>query len=133
MNPKRKQTGLTLSGLIVACVVVGGAALFVMKLWPVYNEKMKVDMAMDKLASLPEGERMGRTSLARALQDQFDVQDVDSIDHRKLPKMLEVSREKGKKGKFVRLAYEIRAPFFSNLDIVMNYDKTVQLAPSATD
>ncbi|MEQ8659936.1 MAG: DUF4845 domain-containing protein [Gammaproteobacteria bacterium] len=133
MNPKRKQTGVTLSGLLMACVVLGSVALLAMKLWPLYNEKLKVDLAMESLVSLPDGERLGRASLANALQRQFDVQDVDSIDSRKLPKLLEVERRKGQKGKFVRLAYEIRAPFFSNLDVIMNYDKTVQIGTVATD
>ncbi|MEQ8230247.1 MAG: DUF4845 domain-containing protein [Gammaproteobacteria bacterium] len=133
MNPRRKQTGVTLTGLIAACIVIGGAAVVAMKLWPLYNEKLKVDMAMESLTTLPEGERMGRAAIASALQRQFDVQDADSIDGRKLPKMLEVERRKGEKGKFVRLAYEIRAPFFSNLDVIMNYDKTVQLGVGTTD
>ena len=133
MRTRRRQTGVTLSGLIAACIVFGSVALVAMKLWPIYNEKFKVDLAMESLTNLNEGERLGRAALANALQRQFDVQGVDSVDPRKLPKMLEIETRKGEKGKFVRLAYEIRGPFFSNFDLVMNYDKTVQIGAGSND
>lgn len=132
MYSARYQRGMTLTGLIMGCIALGGAALVGMKLWPVYNEKMKVDMAMDKLAGAPEGARMTTRGMAKLLQKQFDVNDVDSIDERRLPKLLKVERLKGK-GKEVTLAYEIRSEFFSNLDIVMNYNKSVQLGEPTSD
>lgn len=133
MMQKNGQYGITLSGFIVAAILFGGAAITVMKLWPVYNEKMKVDMAMDKLAAMPEGARMNKLAAARALERQFDVQDVDSLDFKTLMKYLEVYQEKGTRSKLASLVYEIRAPFFSNLDIVMNYEKTVELGSVTTD
>ena len=76
MKLRREQTGITLSGMIMGCIVLGILALGTMKLWPVYNEKFKVDLAMDRLATAPEGNRLGRTSMAKLLQKQFDV-DLD--------------------------------------------------------
>jgi len=128
-----KQRGITLSGLLATSVVFGTLALTGMKVWPIYNEKFKVDLAMDKLATMPEGSRMTKVAAARALERQFDVQDVDSIDFNKLMKILEVQSKKGSQDKVAKLAYEIRAPFFSNLDLVMNYEKTVELGSPAAD
>ena len=133
MHTTRYQRGITLTGLIMGCIVIGGASLLGMKLWPVYNEKMKVDLAMEKLASAPEGARLSTRGMANVLQKQFDVNDVDAIPERQLPKMLKVERLKGGKGKDVTLAYEIRAPLFSNLDVIMNYSKTVTLGAATTE
>ncbi|MGE0486548.1 MAG: DUF4845 domain-containing protein [Gammaproteobacteria bacterium] len=132
MNRKR-QSGITLTGLIMSCIVLGGAALTGMKLWPIYNEKFKVDVGMDKLAALPEGARMNKLALANALQKQFDVQDVDSLKESDVRKILKVGPIKGQPGKYASFTYEIRRPFFANLDVVMNYDKTVRLAGDKTD
>lgn len=131
MTLRHKQLGVTLTGLITACIVLGGAALVGMKLWPIYNEKLKVDTAMQKLASSPEGSRMNTRAMAVVLQKQFDVNDVEPVDPRKLPKYLTVVKRKNLKE--VTFAYEIRRPFFSNLDIVMNYAKTVELSSGKTD
>ena len=127
------QSGITLTGLIMASVVFGSLAVTVMKLWPIYNEKFKVDLAMDKLATMPEGARMTKVAAARAIERQFDVQDVDTIDFQRLMKILEVTQKKGSPNKLATLRYEIRAPFFSNLDVVMNYAKTVELGAATSD
>jgi hypothetical protein len=127
-----KQRGITLSGMIMGCIILGVVALIGMKLWPVYNEKFKVDVAMDKLASSPEGVRLGRVAMARILEKQFDVNGLDTIDPRKLPKMLKVDRIKGG-GKQVTLAYEIRGQLFGDLDAALNYSKTIQFGVAKTD
>ncbi len=133
MISRHKQRGVTLSGLIMSCVIIGGAALVAMKLWPLYNEKLKVDTGMEKLASTPEGSRMNTRALAVVLQKQFDINDIEPVNPRKLSKYLKVEKQKGSKDKTVTFAYEIRRPFFSNLDVVMNYEKTVALSAGKTD
>jgi hypothetical protein len=133
MKMRTYQRGVTLSGLIMACIVLGSAALLVMKLWPIYNEKMKVDQAMEHLAKNPEGARMTKPQIVGAIMRQFDVSDVDRFDTPGLSKVTTVGRKKGSPNKVVMIAYEIRAPFFSNLDIVMNYKKIIEFAPTKTD
>ncbi len=133
MKSPKQQRGLTLTGLIMGCVVLAVAALGFMKLWPVYNEKFKVDQAMDKLQLNPEGYRLNKLEMARAIMRQFDVNDVDDFDMPRLMKVLKVGRKKGSPNKVAMMIYEIRAPFFSNLDIVMNYRKVVEFAPPKTD
>ena len=130
MNLRKNQRGVTLSGLIMGSVVVGIIALMLMKLWPIYNEKMKVDQAMDKLETNPIGARMSKSQLAKALMRQFDVNDVDSFSTKELRQTLQIERKKGSKGKIVTLAYEIRGPLFANLDIAMNYSKAIEFGPA---
>lgn len=131
MNLRHQQRGVSLSGLIMACVVIGAVALVAMKLFPIYNEKFKVDLAMDKLASTPEASRMSKREMAKVLQAQFDVNDVQPVKSNKLAKMLKVSGKGGQKS--VNFAYEVRGPLFGELDVVLVYDKTVVLGASKTD
>ena len=133
MTLRHKQLGITLSGLIMGCVVLGGCALVAMKLFPLYNQKMKVDLAMEKLASTPEAGRMGTRSMAKVLQKQFDVNDVEFVKFSKLHKLLKVTPKKGSNPKTVNLSYEIRGPLFAELDVVLKYDKTVALGGTKTD
>ncbi len=133
MMTRKKQRGVTLSGLIMACIVLGVAALLVMRLWPIYNEKMKVDQAMDKLASNPDAARMTKPEIVQAIMRQFDVSDVDRFDTLGLTKVVTVGKKKGSNNKVVMMAYEIRAPLFSNLDVVMNYRNVKEFGPATTD
>ena len=133
MNSKRRQRGITLSGLLMGCIVLGAGALLFMKLWPIYNEKMKVDQSMDRLAANPEAVRMTKPEIVNALMRQFDVNDVDSFNTPSLTKVLTVGKKRGSEIKVVMIEYEIRAPLFANLDVVMNYRNVKEFGPSKTD
>jgi len=133
MNSTRRQRGITLSGLIMGCIVVGSGALLAMKLWPIYNEKMKVDQAMEHLGSNPDAARMTKPEVVQALMRQFDVSDVDRFDTPSLSKVVTVAKKKGSNQKVVMLEYEIRAPLFVNLDVIMNYRNVKEFGPVATD
>lgn len=133
MNLQRRQLGVSLSGLIVACVVLGACALMLMKLWPLFNEKMKVDQAMDRLATNPDGARMTKEQTVNAIMRQFDVNDVDRFDTPGLAKVVTMGKRKGSENKVIIIAYEIRTPFISNIELVMNYNKAIEFGKPKTD
>jgi ABC-type glucose/galactose transport system permease subunit len=117
----------------MGCIVIGSGALLAMKLWPVYNEKMKVDQAMEHLGSNPDAARMSKSEVVQALMRQFDVSDVDRFDTPSLSKVVTVGKKKGSNQKVVMIEYEIRAPLFANLDVIMNYRNVKEFGPVATD
>ena len=133
MQSKGQQLGVTLSGLIMTLIVLGTLALFIMRLWPLYNEKMKVDQAMDHLAANPAAARMNKAEIVQAIMRQFDVSDVDRFDTPSLSKVVTVGKKRGTPIKIVMMEYEIRAPFFSNLDIVMKYRNAKEFGPVQGD
>jgi hypothetical protein len=133
MNFIRNQKGITLTGMLLGCVVLGAFALLFMKLWPVYNDKFKVDAAMERLQSTAGAERMSRKAIARLLQKQFDVNGIEPIDPHALAKTLKVSKKKGSKNKLITLAFEIRSPVLEDLDVVLKYNKTVEFEREKTD
>lgn len=133
MTSNRQQKGITLTGLLMASVVFGVAALAFMKFWPVYNEKFKVDLAMDRLATTPGAERMTKVSLAKVLQKQFDVDGIEPVPYNLLAKTLKTEKKKGQKDKFVTFEYEIRKPLNEELDVILKYNKTVKLGSEKTD
>jgi len=133
MHSISKQKGITLSGTIIGCIVIGACALLVMKLWPVYNEKFKVDLAMEKLEGSPEAYRWGRVEIARSMQKQFDIDGIEPMHPTALPKALKIEKLKGSKSKFVTLIYEIRSPLSAELDVILNYNKTIEMASPTTD
>jgi len=131
-NRRFSQLGVSLTGLIFWCALLGGAALVAMKLFPLYNEKMKVDFAMEKVAGDPEAGNWTKPDLAKAIMKQFEVSDVDRWTMAEFSKLLEVERASDTK-RVMSLSYEIRGPLFGDLDIVLNYDRALELPPSKTD
>jgi hypothetical protein len=131
-NRRFSQLGVSLSGLIFWCVLLGGAALIAMKLFPLYNEKMKVDFALDTVAADPEAGNWGKPDIAKAVMKQFEVSDVDRWTFAEFMKLLDVERTTAG-GRVMSLNYEIRGPLFGQLDIVLNYDRALDLPRSASE
>jgi hypothetical protein len=125
-NRRFAQRGVSLSGLIFWCALLGGAALIAMKLFPLYNEKMKVDFALEKVAGDPEAGNWTKQDLVRAVMKQFEVSDVDRWTLIEFSKLLDVQRTTTG-GRLMSLSYEIRGPLFGQLDIVLNYERSLEL------
>jgi hypothetical protein len=131
-NRQFLQRGVSLSGLIFWCVLIGGAALVGMKLFPLYNEKMKVDLALEKVAGDPEAGNWTKPDLAEAVMKQFEVSDVDRWTLAEFTRLLDVERTTNG-GRTLSLSYEIRGPLFGELDIVLNYDRALELPRGTTE
>ena len=133
MNRRYLQRGITLTGLIMACALLVFFALTAMKLFPLYNEKTKVDFALEKVAGQREASRMSKTEIVKLIGRQFEVSDVDRWKLSEFSKILKIIKLKSGKGKLMHLAYEIRGPLFGELDVVLMYDKTLKLGEIVTD
>jgi len=131
-NRQFLQRGVSLSGLIFWCALLGGAALVGMKLFPLYNEKMKVDFALEKVAGDPEAGNWTKPDLAKAVMKQFEVSDVDRWTLAEFTRLLDVERTTNG-GRTLSLSYEIRGPLFGQLDIVLNYDRALELPRGTTE
>ena len=133
MRRTHRQQGITLSGFIYVSIIVGIIAVVGMKLFPLYNEKMKVDMALKNVAEQAEAATLPKSKIVDLVSRQFEVSEVRRWSQREFSKVLKIQRAAGGKGKTMNLNYEIRGPFFGPLDVVLNYDNTLPLGKKSTD
>jgi len=133
MNRKHSCGAITVSSFIYSCIILGIIAIVAMKLFPLYNEKMKVDLALEKVAGQAESARISKTAIAKLILRQFEVSEVRRWSTREFTKLMKIAKIKGGKGKMMSLRYEIRGPFFGELDIVLKYDKTLRLGEVVSD
>ena len=87
-----------MSGLLFWCVLLGGAALIGMKLFPLYNEKMKVDFAFEEVLRETNVGNWTKADLVKAMMKQFEVSDVDRWSTPEFTKLLQVVPSPGGKG-----------------------------------
>lgn len=127
---KHQQRGITLSGLIYTCIIIGFIAVVTMKLFPLYNEKTKVTFALEKVAGTPGSASRSKMELVKSIMRQFEVSDVDTWGTKEFASALKVERKKGSKTKIMSLDYEIRGPLFGELDVVLKYSKAIPLDAS---
>ena len=117
-----KQRGVTLIGwlfLLLPIAIVGYAGI---RLAPVYLNYMKVARSMDALTSELHADDTPSVMMIRtALGKHLDIQSVTYPDL----KDFEIRRDGSVW--IVQSTYEESAPLFSNIAMVVAFDKTVQI------
>ena len=129
---KAKQRGVSLGGLLFWCVMLGGAALVGMKVFPLYSEKMKVDQAMVNVGGSASGSST-KAELAKAMMRQFEVSDVNRWTDSQFAALLKAGPTGVGRQRAMALDYDLRTPFFGDLDIVLKYHKVVPLPPGDSE
>ena len=109
----RNQRGLTLMGMIVACIVIVFVAIGGLKIAPAYIEYFKVKKAIKAVAVANPAATVGEVRYAFQLRQAID--DIDVIG----PKDLEVTKEGNEV--VVSTAYSKRIPLFGNVNVVIDF------------
>lgn len=117
---RRRQRGATFLGMLTIVVILGAGLYAVIRLVPLYMEYMAVVRALEQTAKDNAGG--SKTALLTSLDRRWTVEDIKSIQ----PKDIQITP--GNKGGFVMRAwYRAEAPFVSNISLVVDFDKTVQV------
>lgn len=121
---KQSQRGITLIGFAIVLCVGGFFAYCAMKLVPAYSEYMGVVKSMEQLAKEPGVSAQDPAQIRAMLELKFSVQYVDSES---IPSSnIKVVKQGGSTS--VRVFYDKRVDFLANVDLLISFDKTVNLA-----
>jgi Tfp pilus assembly protein PilE len=108
-----KQRGITLMGMIVACIVIVFVAIGGLKIAPAYIEYFTVKKAVRAIAQANPAATVGE--IRYAFQLRAAVDDIEVIG----PKDLEVTKEGNEV--VVSFAYSKRIPLFNNVNVVIDF------------
>ena len=128
MRAKFRQSGLTLIGFAIVLIVAGFFAYAAMKLIPVYSEYFGVVKSMKSIQSHTGVETATIEDIRRWLNVNFDLQYVDdsSIPEKNIQLITKDGQHK------LRIFYDKDVPFLYNVDLLVHFDHTVDLAHGAT-
>ena len=123
-----RQSGLTLIGFAFVLIIAGFFAYAAMKLIPVYTEYFGVVKSMKSLQSQSGIETATIEDIRRRLNVNFDLQYVDdaSIPEKNIQLITKDGQHK------LRIFYDKDVPFLYNVDLLVHFDHTVDLAHGAT-
>ena len=125
---RSKQTGVTLIGWIILLIPVAICAYAGMRLTPVYLNYQKVTKTLDIVKSeFKDGGGNSQQEIRKVLEKNLGVQSVDYPD----VKDFKITRD-GKQW-VVSIAYDDQAPLFSNVFILVTFDKTVRLGGESVE
>jgi Tfp pilus assembly major pilin PilA len=109
----KNQRGITLLGMLVACIVIVFVAIGGLKIAPAYIEYFKVKKAVVAIAQSNPGGTVG--DVRRAFQMRSAVDDIEVID----AKDLEITKEGN--DVVVSATYSKRIPLFGNVSVVIDF------------
>ena len=125
---RSKQTGITLIGWVILLAPVAVCIYMGIRLAPVYLNYMKVVRTLENVKSEFKGSDAGSASAIRsAVQKHFDIESVD------YPEVKDIKITRDGKSWVINAAYDDQAPLFSNMFILVTFNKSVTLGSGATD
>ena len=125
---RSKQTGVTFIGWVILLIPVAICIYAGMRLTPVYLNYMKVAKTLDQLKSEIKGNDAANVvEIRRTIQKHFDVESVD------YPEAKDIKITRDGRSWVVTAAYDDQAPLFTNIFILVTFDKSVTLGGGAND
>ncbi len=128
MRTRSTQRGITFIGFIFLLIVVGFFAYAAMKLIPSYTEYFGVVKSMKNLQTEPGIETATIEDIRGKLNVQFDLQYVS--DSTIPQKNIQLITQGGQHS--LRIFYDKDIPFLYNVDLLVHFDKTVDLSHGAS-
>lgn len=117
-----RQSGITALGFLIVAAFMGMFLLAGIKLIPVYMEFGKIQATLEKVRDEFKGERPTPEQIRKSIEARFNIEYIDSITVRDV----EVTRTAA--GYNVRAAYEGRVTYLGNLNLVADFDTSVEIA-----
>lgn len=118
----RRENGLTLIGFLIVLTIVLFFAYAGMRIVPMYLEYHALVNAMQKLENDPLAKSMPahkiKQSIQMSLWASYASNNIKN-EHIRISKKSD--------GVNVRVAYEVRAEFIANIDLIGSFDRTVVL------
>ncbi|MDX1518548.1 MAG: DUF4845 domain-containing protein [Gammaproteobacteria bacterium] len=124
----RKQQGITFLGFLIVLAIIGLVVFLALRLYPLYYEKFQVLNAMKGAASQPNAETMPKAELRRLfLRNLTATTNIDRFNKVNIKNFLQVKSAKKNEPKKLVMSYEIRGPFFQDIELVMNFNQEVPI------
>jgi hypothetical protein len=128
MSMRSKQTGVTLIGWLILLTPMALCGYVGIRLAPVYLNYMKVARTLESVKTEFKGSDAGsqqgiRTSIEKNLN-------IESVDY---PDIKDIKITRDGKSWVINASYDDQAPLFSNIFILVTFDKTVTLGGGSNE
>jgi len=125
---RSKQRGITFIGWILLLTPLAICAYAGIRVAPIYLNYMKVARTLEQVKSeFKGGAADSLEGIRTALEKHLNIESVDFPD----VKDLKITRDG--KAWVVNAAYDDQAPLFSNIFILISFDKTVTIGSESGD
>lgn len=128
----KKQSGLTFLGLVFILGTLAMVVLFVLRLFPLYNEKFQIEAALQSVISQPDVATMSVADVRRAFMRSLAVTNITRFDGTLNDHMDLVKAARGQPP-MLHLHYQATNKLFADIQLLLEFDKQLPLDGSAVE
>ena len=130
-QPLKKQSGLTFIGLVFILGTIAMVVLFVLRLFPLYNEKLQVEAAVQTVLNQPDAKSMSEADLRRAFLRAISVSNVRRFNDANIKNHLDIVKASKGQPPMLNMHYQSTNKLFADVQLLIEYDRQFPLDGSA--
>ena len=117
-----KVGGLTGLGFLFILLIFGFFVTLALSLFPIYLEYYNVTSSLQSLKDEKPSELSQRRNIIRTLRSRLDINDVTHVSNENIAVVKNVNSTT------VTIDYEVRRSFLGNVDVIVKFSDSVELA-----
>jgi hypothetical protein len=127
-----KQSGITFIGLVFILGMFALVVLFVLRLFPLYNEKLQIQSAMENVATQPDSDKKNVAETRAAFLRAIAVSNVRTINSANIKDYVDLIKpKKSGEAPMLRLHYQSTNKLFADVQLLLDFDEQIPLGISA--
>ncbi len=124
----KQQTGITFIGVCFVLSFIAIVVVFVLRLFPLYNEKFQVEAAMQTVASQPDASKKSIAETRSALLKALAVTNIDRFNDKTVKEYVTVEKPaKSGEPPLLHVKYQATNKLFADIQLLMAFDKQLPL------
>ena len=129
----KHQSGLTFIGLCFVLSFIAIVVVFVLRLFPLYNEKFQIEAAMQTVVSQPDSAKKSVADTRAAFMRALAVTNINRFNNKNIKDHVNlVKPEKSGQPPSLHVQYQATNKLFADIQLLLTFDKKVLLGSAGT-
>ena len=130
-NLRNKQYGIGFLGWSTILGVAAFILLIILRVYPLYNEKLTVISSMNSVAEKPGAAKLSTKDVRKFFLRNMEISsNTVKFTDDSVKDLVKVVTDKKTKKKYIKVAYEGRNIFVKDLEFLIVFDQTIELGGS---
>ena len=127
-----RQSGLTFISFLFVMAIIVVTVLFILRLFPLYNEKFQVEAAMQTVISQPDAANKNLGDTRRAFLTALAVTNITRFTSANIRQHVFLVRPQSSGDPpMLHVKYEAKNKLFGDLELLLTFDKQVPITSTA--
>jgi hypothetical protein len=127
----KQQSGISFIGLCFVLAIIAVVVLFVLRLFPLYNEKFQVESAMQTVVSQPEAAKRSIVDTRSAFMRALAVTNISRFTSANVKDHVFIIKpNKSGEPPLLQVKYQATNKLFADVQLLLVFDKQIPLTNS---